>query len=81
MLKLLRYLKSYWWQIIILFMTIAVQVWSAIQLPAIMAQIVNEGIVAGNLNYVWNAGLRMVMFAAIAAVGGVVANLIAAITN
>lgn len=81
MLKLLRYLKSYWWQIIILFMTIAVQVWSAIQLPAIMAQIVNEGIVAGNLNYVWNAGLRMVMFAAIAAVGGVVANLIAAIVG
>lgn len=77
MLKLLRYLRPYWWKLIILLALIAIQVWSAIQLPAIMAQIVNNGIVAGNLTYVWEAGLRMVMFALIAAACATGANFLA----
>ncbi len=81
MLKLLRYLKPYWWQTLILLSAIAVQVWSAMQLPAIMAQIVNDGIVAGDLNFIWVAGMRMVGFAVVAALGGVVANLLAAIVG
>lgn len=79
MLKLFRYLKKYWWQVIILLVAIAIQVWSAIQLPAIMAQIVNNGIVAGDLNYVWEAGVRMVIYALVAAACAAVANLLAAI--
>lgn len=79
MLKLFRYLKKYWWQIIILLVMIATQVWSAIQLPAIMAQIVNNGIVAGDLSYVWEAGVKMVLYALLAAVCAMVANLLAAI--
>lgn len=79
MLKLFRYLKKYWWQAIILLVAIAIQVWSAIQLPAIMAQIVNNGIVAGDLNYVWEAGVRMVIYALVAAACAAVANLLAAI--
>jgi len=78
MLRLFRHLKPYWWQLIILFVAVALQAWSAMQLPAIMAEIVNNGIVAGDMGYIWNAGLRMVMFAAIAAMGGVVANFISA---
>ncbi len=78
MLKLFKYLKSYWWQIVILFAAIAMQAWCSMQLPAIMAQIVNNGIVAQDLNYVWGAGLRMVLYALIASVGGIVANLISA---
>ncbi len=79
MLKLFRYLKSYWWQIIILLVAIAVQVWAGIQLPAIMAQIVNNGIVAGDLNYIWGAGLRMLAYALISSGCAVVANLLAAV--
>lgn len=82
MLKLfLRYLKPYAWQAALLLLAVAVQVWSAIQLPAIMAQIVNEGIVAGDLNYIWGAGLRMVAFALVASVCAVVVNLMAAIVG
>lgn len=79
MLKLFRYLKSYWWQIIILLVAIAVQVWAGIQLPAIMAQIVNNGIVAGDLNYIGGAGLRMLAYALISSGCAVVANLLAAV--
>lgn len=81
MLKLFRYLKPYWWQIGILLIAIAIQSWSIIQLPAIMAEIVNNGIVASDLNYVWVAGLRMILFALIASVCAVVANLLAAIVG
>lgn len=78
MLKLFRYLKPYWGRIVLLLVAVAVQVWSALQLPAIMAEIVNEGIVAGDLNFVWTAGVKMVLFALIASVGSVVGNLLAA---
>ncbi len=81
MLKLFRYLKAYWWQIVILCVAIFVQSWSVIQLPAIMAEIVNNGIVAGDISYVWEAGARMVLFALIASACAVVANMIAAIVG
>lgn len=81
MLKLFRYLRSYWWQIIILLIGIATQVWAAMQLPAIMADIVNNGIVAQNLDFVWNAGLKMVGFAVLAASCGAIANLMSSIVG
>ncbi len=81
MLKLLRYLKPYWWQIVILLVAIGIQSWSIIQLPAIMADIVNNGIVAQDLNYVWMAGVKMIVFALIASVCAVVANMLAAIAG
>lgn len=81
MLKLFRYLKSYWWQIGILLIAVATQVWSAIQLPALMAQIVNDGIVAGNMAFIWEAGAKMVGFAVLAASCGAVANLMSAIVG
>lgn len=57
------------------------QSWLVIQLPAIMAEIVNNGIVAGNLNYVWSAGVRMAVYALIASLCAAVANLLSAIVG
>ncbi len=81
MLKLLRYLKSYWWQVLILLVAVAAQAWSVMQLPAIMADIVNDGIVANNLNYIWEAGVRMVIYALVASGCAVIVNLLAAIVG
>lgn len=78
MLKLFRYLKPYWWRIIILLIAVAVQVWSALQLPALMADIVNEGIVAEDIGFVWGAGIKMVIYALVAAVGSALANFLSA---
>lgn len=78
MLKLLRYLKPYWYKVLILFLAVALQVWMALQLPAIMAQIVNEGIVGQNLDFIWAAGVKMVIYALIASLGAIVANFLAA---
>ena len=78
MLKLLRYLKPYWKQVVAIFLAISFQVWCALQLPAIMASIVNDGIMAGSLDYVWESGLKMVGFALLASLGSLLANFLSA---
>lgn len=45
----------------------AVQVWSGLQLPAMMADIINNGIVAGDMDYIWGTGMAMIGFAALSA--------------
>ena len=77
MLKLFRYLKPYWKQVLAIFLAISFQVWSALQLPAIMAQIVN-GIMADSLDFVWDSGLKMIGFALLASAGSVLANFLSA---
>ncbi len=58
--------------------TVAVQVWASLQLPAMMANIINEGIMAGDMGYIWSTGLVMVGFAALTSVCAFFANFMAA---
>ena len=74
MLKLYRYLKPYLWQAILLLATIALQVWANLQLPAMMANIINNGIMAGDLDYVWGTGVGMIGFALLGSVCAFLAN-------
>lgn len=62
MLKLLKYLKPYWWQVLLLLITVGLQVFANLQLPAQMADIINSGVTTGNAEYVWQIGLRMLFF-------------------
>ena len=72
MLKLLRYLKPYWWQVIILLIATAAQVYTTLVLPALMADIINEGIVPGDTDRIWQIGFMMIGVAAISAVASFV---------
>ncbi len=67
MLKLLRYLKPYWWQAILLLLLTASQVYTTLQLPSLMADIINNGIVLGNTDYIWKIGLNMILLAILSA--------------
>lgn len=58
--------------------TVAVQVWASLQLPAMMADIINEGIMAGDMGYIWSTGLMMVGFAALTSACAFFANFMAA---
>ena len=69
MLKLLRFLKPYWWQVLILLFSVAVQTWFTLRLPALMATIVNEGIVTGNTDIILSIGMRMLACAGLTAIG------------
>ena len=44
MFKLFRFLKPYWWQVILLTIATVVQVYTTLMLPALMADIINKGI-------------------------------------
>ncbi len=63
MFKLFKYLKPYLWQVIILIFAISLQVWTSLQLPALMADIVNNGIMKTDLTYIWQTGIWMICFA------------------
>jgi len=78
MLKLFRYLKSYLWQVIVLLLAVAAQVWLSIQLPALMADIVNNGIVKGDLDYIWTTGVWMIGYALLSSACAFLANFLSA---
>ena len=60
MFKLFRFLKPYWWQVVILILATGLQVYTTLRLPALMADIINNGIVEGNTDYIWQTGFRMI---------------------
>ena len=78
MFKLFRFLRPYWWQVGLLLMATAVQVYTTLRLPALMAEIINNGIVPGNTEYIWEVGLRMIGLALISAVGSLISSYFAA---
>ncbi|MEE0887716.1 MAG: ABC transporter ATP-binding protein [Candidatus Saccharimonadaceae bacterium] len=67
MLKLFRYLKPYWWQVALLMLATGGEVFGTLQLPALMADIINNGIAAENTDYIWQTGLVMVGIAILSA--------------
>lgn len=74
MWKLFRFLKPYWWQVAILVLATMAQVYTTLQLPALMADIINDGIVPGDTNYIWLTGLKMIGLAVVSAVASLVSS-------
>ncbi len=61
MFSLMKFLKPYWWQVILLLVATAGQALTTMQLPALMADIINNGIVGHDMGYVWRSGGIMVL--------------------
>ena len=78
MLKLFRFLKPYWWQVVILLIATVVQVYTTLMLPALMADIINNGIVPGDINYIWIIGLQMIGLAILSAVAALTSSIFSA---
>lgn len=68
MFKLLKYLKPYWWQALILVASIGIQTWGTLQLPALMSDIVNDGIVSHDTAKIWSSGGWMLVWTTIATI-------------
>ncbi|MBR2725865.1 ABC transporter ATP-binding protein, partial [Candidatus Saccharibacteria bacterium] len=66
MFKLLRFLKPYWWQVILLLVMTGGQAFCTLMLPSIMADVINNGIVPNNTDYIWRQGLVMLMMTIVA---------------
>ncbi len=78
MISFLKYLSRYWWQVLLLLAGLSCNVWSSLELPAMMSDIVNKGIVGGDQNFIYQKGLMMLVVTAIGGVGTVVAGFFAA---
>lgn len=60
MLKLFRYLKRYAWRVVLLLILIGVQAWATMRMPALMADIINQGIMTADMGYIWRTGGWMI---------------------
>lgn len=65
MLKLLRYLKPYKWQTLLVFLMTAMQSLSQLYLPTLMSDIVNKGVVGRSVPLIMQTGLVMLGFSLI----------------
>ena len=74
MLRLFRYLRPYWWQVIILLLSITLQVYCTLSLPSLMAGIINHGIIPNNTSEIWRLGGLMVALALISALGALISS-------
>lgn len=63
MLKLIKYLKPYTKSIIIVIIVIFLQVLSELYLPTLNAEIINTGVVNGDINYIMKTGSIMMLIA------------------
>lgn len=81
MFRLFKYLKPYWWRCILLIVSMGAQTYFTLQLPALMADIVNNGITLGDETLIWNVGLKMLGFTVIASLCGLVTHYFSAIVG
>ncbi|MDO4271620.1 MAG: ABC transporter ATP-binding protein [Candidatus Saccharibacteria bacterium] len=77
MKKVLRYLAPYWWQCLLTIGFIYIYVWASLQLPTMMSDIVNKGVLGNDLNFIWQHGLLMLGVTAIGGIATIVAELVA----
>lgn len=73
MRKLVRFLSSYKKRLVLMFVLLFGQVLGTLYIPTLTANIINNGIVKGNLKYVWLMGGAMLLVAlvtAIVSIGG-----------
>ena len=74
---LFKYIAPYWWQAFILVIATTAQVYCTLTLPAYMADIINEGIIAGNRDAIVASGITMFLLAIASAIGALVSSYLA----
>ena len=61
MKQVLKIIASFWWQILLLFLGLIIQVNANLQLPNYMSTIIDSGISKGDMGVVWSQGLQMLL--------------------
>ncbi|MCL2869464.1 ABC transporter ATP-binding protein/permease, partial [Candidatus Saccharibacteria bacterium] len=69
--------KPYIGWLVLLIAAISVQVWATLQLPNYMSHIVNDGIVGGDQNLIWQKGVQMVIITIVGGIAMVLASYLA----
>ena len=74
MLKSIKYLKPYFWQCLLIVFGVALQVYTALELPALSSDIMNKGVAESNMGFIFQTGLLMLGITALGSFGSIVSS-------
>ena len=74
MLKSIKYLKPYFWQCLLIVLGVALQVYTALELPALSSDIMNKGVAESNMSFIYQTGLLMLGITALGSLGSIVSS-------
>ena len=74
MLKSIKYLKPYFWQCLLIVLGVALQVYTALELPALSSDIMNKGVAESNMSFIFQTGLFMLDITALGSLGSIVSS-------
>jgi ATP-binding cassette, subfamily B, multidrug efflux pump len=74
MIKILKHLSAYKWMVVGIFALIFIQSMSTLYLPTLMSDIIDKGVVVGDIPYIWKIGGFMLVVSALGAVASVIAS-------
>lgn len=74
MLKSIKYLKPYFWQCLLIVLGVALQVYTALELPALSSDIMNKGVAESNVSFIFQTGLFMLGVTALGSLGSIVSS-------
>ncbi|MCA1060366.1 ABC transporter ATP-binding protein/permease [Rossellomorea aquimaris] len=74
MIKLLKHLSAYKWMVVGIFVLIFIQSMSTLYLPTLMSDIIDKGVVVGDIPYIWKIGGFMLVVSAFGAVASIIAS-------
>lgn len=74
MLKSFKYLKPYFWQCLLIVLGVALQVYTALELPALSSDIMNKGVSESNMSFIFQTGLLMLGVTALGSLGSIVSS-------
>ena len=74
MLKSIKYLKPYFWQCLLIVFGVALQVYTALELPALSSDIMNKGVAESNMSFIFQTGLLMLGITALGSLGSIVSS-------
>ena len=74
MLKSFKYLKPYFWQCLLIVLGVALQVYTALELPALSSDIMNKGVAESNMSFIFQIGLFMLGITALGSLGSIVSS-------
>lgn len=74
MLKSIKYLKPYFWQCLLIVLGVALQVYTALELPALSSDIMNKGVAESNMSFIFQTGLLMLSITALGSLGSIISS-------
>ena len=81
MLKLLKYLKKSWFYALLAPLFMLVEATMDLYQPTLMADIIDIGVANGDISYVLNTGVKMLIFSLVGMVGGIMCSVFSSIAS